>query len=83
MTRAKKQLSKRNNMGAGDLRKSVRFDGPVPCQSDFRAGQNAEVGDEDILEVHDDKEDSLPKDVRALSLASPWCISMSTSQLIV
>ena len=82
MTRAKKQLSKRNDMGAGDLRKSVRFDGPVPGQANFRAGQNAEVGDEDVLEVHDDKEDSLPEDVRGVSLASPWCISMSTAQLI-
>ena len=69
-------------MGAGDLRKSVRFDGLVQGQLDFRAGQNAEVGDEDVLEVHDDKEDLLPEDVRAVSLASPWCISMSTAQLI-
>ena len=32
MTRSKKQLSKRNDMGAGELRKSVRFDGLVLVQ---------------------------------------------------
>ena len=36
MTRAKKQLSKRDDMGPGDLRKSVHLQGPFPCQSDFR-----------------------------------------------
>ena len=71
MTRAKKQLSKRNDMGAGELRKSVHFDDPVPGQSDFRIGRNAGVGDEDILEVHNDKEDSLLEDLRTVSFASP------------
>ena len=74
MMHAKKQLSKRNDMEAGDLRKSVRFEGPVPSQSNFRARRNAGLGDEDVLEVHDDKEDSLPEDLHVVSLASPWCI---------
>ena len=30
MTRAKKQLAKRSDIGSGELRKSVRFDGGVP-----------------------------------------------------
>ena len=71
MTRAKKQLSKRNDMGAGDLRKPVRFDDPVPGQSDFRAGRNAGVGEEDVLEVYDEKEDSMLEDLRTVSFASP------------
>ena len=37
MTRAKKQLSKRNDIGPGDLRKSVHFQGPFPGQSDFHS----------------------------------------------
>ena len=68
MTRAKKQLSKRNDMRALELRKSVRFDGPVPWQSDFRAGRNAGLGDEDVLELHKDKEDSVPEDLPVVSL---------------
>ena len=36
MTRAKKQLSKTSDIGSGELRKSLRFDGGVRCQSDFR-----------------------------------------------
>ena len=68
MMHAKKQFSKRNDMGADDLRKSVRFDGPVPSQSDFRAGQNAGLGDEDVLEVHDDKYDSVVEDLPVVSL---------------
>ena len=71
MTCAKKQLSKRNDMGAGELRKSVRFDDPVPGQSDFCAGRNAGVGEEDVLEVYDKKEDSLLEDLRTVSFASP------------
>ena len=62
MMRAKKQFSKRDDMGPGDLRKSVHLQGPFPGQSDFRARQNAGLGEEDVLEVHDDKEDSLPED---------------------
>ena len=68
MTGAKKQLSKRNNMGAGELRKSVCFDGPVPGQLDFRAGRNAGVGEEDVLEVHDENEDSILEDLPTVSL---------------
>ena len=58
-------------MGLGDLRKSVHLQGPFPYQSDFRGRQNAGLGEEDVLEVHEDKEDSLPEDLRAVSLASP------------
>ena len=71
MTRAKKQLSKRDDRGPGNLRKSVHLQGPFPGQSDFRGRQNAGLGEEDVLEVH---EDSLPENLRAVSLASPWCI---------
>ena len=70
MSRAKKQLSKRNDMGAGEFRKFVRFDDPVPGQSDFRAGRNAGVGEEDVLEVYDE-EDSVLEDLRTVSFASP------------
>ena len=68
MMRAKKQLSKRNDMGATKLRKSVRFDSPVPWQADFRTGRNAGVGDEDVLEGHEDKEDSVAEDLPYTSL---------------
>ena len=69
MTRAKKQLSKRNDMGGGNLRKSVRHDGPVPGQSDFRAGRNAGVGEEDALDIHDENEDSILEDLPIVSRA--------------
>ena len=45
------------------------FDGPVPGQSDFRAGRNAGVGEEDVLEVHGDNEDSILEDLPTVSLA--------------
>ena len=67
MTRAKKQFSRRDNMGAGDLKKSVWFDGPVPSQSDSCAGQNAGLGDEDVLEVHNDKDNLVAEDLPAVS----------------
>ena len=67
MTRAKKQLSKRNCMGASELRKSVRFDGELQGQSDFHAGRNAGLRDEDILEGHEEKEDSVPEDLAFVS----------------
>ena len=69
MTCAKKQLSKRNDMGVSELRKSVLFDGPVLGQSDFRAGQYAGVGEEDVLEVHGDNKDSILEDLPTVSLA--------------
>ena len=74
MTRAKKQLSKRDDMGPGNFRKSMHLQDLFPGQSDFRARQNAGLGEEDVLEVHDDKDDSLPEDLRAVSLPSPSCI---------
>ena len=69
MTRVKKQLLKRNNMGAGKLRKSVHHDGLVPGPSNFRAGRNAGVGEEDALDVHDQNEDSILEDLPIVSLA--------------
>ena len=69
MTRAKKQLLKGNDMGAGELRKSMRHDGPVPSPSDFRAGRNVGVGEEDALDVHDQNEDSILEDLPIVSLA--------------
>ena len=68
MMRAKKQLSKRNDMGAAELRKSIRFDGPVPRQPDFGGGQNTGVGDEDVLEGDEEKEDSVSEDLPCGSL---------------
>ena len=68
MTRAKKQLSKRSDIGSGELRKSVHFDGGMPWQSDFRARRNARLGDEDLLEVHEDKQDSISEDLPVVSL---------------
>ena len=67
MIRAKKQLSKTTDIGSGELRKSVLFEGRVRCQSDFRRGPNAQVGDEDLLEVHEGKEDSISEDLPAVS----------------
>ena len=67
MTRAKKQLSKKNDLGGGELRKFVRHDGPVPGQSDFRAGRNAGVGEEDALNIDDDNEDSILEDLPIVS----------------
>ena len=71
MTRAKKQLSKRNDIGPGDLRKSVHFQGPFLGQSDFHAEQNAGLGEEDDPKAHDDNDDLIPEDLRAVSLPSP------------
>ena len=71
MTRAKKQLSKRNDIGSGELRKSICFDGLVPWQLDFHAGRNARLRDEDILEVHEDNEDSIAEDLLPISLVQP------------
>ena len=36
-------------LGGHSLRKSVRFEGGVPTQSDFRALQNARLAEEDLL----------------------------------
>ena len=68
MTRAKKQLSKRIDIGVGELRKSVRLDGPLPGQSDFCVGRNAGVGEEDVLDENDENEDSILEDLRTVSL---------------
>ena len=54
-------------MGASELRKSVCFDGELQGQSDFRAGRNAGLRDEDILEGHEEKEDSVPEDLAFVS----------------
>ena len=68
MTRARKHLSKRSDIGSGELRKSVRFAATVPCQTDYRLGLNARLGDEDLLvQVHEEKDDSVSKDLSAVS----------------
>ena len=45
----------------------------IQCQvkSDFRAGRNVGVGEEDVLEVNDEKEDLVLEDLRTISFASP------------
>ena len=55
-------------MGAAELRKSVRFDGLVPGQPDYGGRRNTGVGDEDVLEGDEDKEDSVPEDLPYVSL---------------
>ena len=74
MTRAKKQLSKTSDIGSGELRKSVCFAAAVPCQTDYRLGPNARLGDEDLLEVHREKDDSVSEDLRAVSSIRPFSI---------
>ena len=66
---AKKQLLKRNDMGAGELRKSVHHDSPVSGQSDFRAERNAGVGEEDVLDILDENKDSILEDLPTISRA--------------
>ena len=56
-------------MGGGELRKSVRHDGPVPGQLDFRVGRNAGVGEEDAVDIHDENEDSILEDLPTVSRA--------------
>ena len=56
-------------MEGGELRKSVRHDGLVPGQSDFRAGRNAGVREEDALDIHDENEDSILEDLPTVSRA--------------
>ena len=67
MTRAKKQLSKRTDIGRAQLRKSVRFEGGVPRQSDFRALQNARLADEDLLQLDLEKEVLISEDLPTIS----------------
>ena len=77
MTRARKQLSKRTDIGRAQLRKSVRFEGGVPAQSDFRALQNARLAEEDLLQLDVEKADSISEDLPTVSALPPFCISMS------
>ena len=67
MTRARKQLSKRTDIGKAQLRKSVRFEGGVPGQSDFRALQNARLADKDLLQLDLEKEVSISEDLSIVS----------------
>ena len=74
MTRARKQLSKRIDIGSTELRKSVCFDGGVPRQSDFRAIQNARLADKDLLQLDLEKEDSISEDLPIVSALRPFYI---------
>ena len=74
MTRAKKQLAKRVDIGRAELRKSVRFEGGVPGQSDFCAIQNAGLAEEDHLELDFEKEDSISEDLPTVSALRDFCI---------
>ena len=67
MTRARKQLSKRTDIGRAQLRKSVCFEGGVPGQSDFRALQNARLAEEDLLQLDLEKEVSISEDLSTVS----------------
>ena len=67
MTRATKQLSKRTDIGRAQLRKSIRFEGGVPGQSDFRALQNARLAEEDLLQLDLEKEVSISEDLPTVS----------------
>ena len=57
-----------NNMGAAELRKFVRFDGPLSAQPDFGGGRDTGVRDGDALEGDEEKEDSVPEDLQCVSL---------------
>ena len=59
MTRARKQLSQRVDIGRAELRKSVRFDSGVPGQLNIRAIQNARQAEEDRLQLDFEKDDSI------------------------
>ena len=74
MTRARKHFSKRNDIGSAKLRKSVRFDAAASCQTDYRLGSNVGLGDEDLLEVYGDKDDSVSEDFPAVSSIRPFSI---------
>ena len=67
MTRARKQLSKRADIGRAQLRRSVRFDGGVPGQMDFRAIQNARLAEEDLPQLDLKKEDSISEELPEVS----------------
>ena len=67
MTRARKHLSKRSDIGSVELRKSVRFAAAASCQTDYHLGSNVGLEDEDLLEVHGEKDDSVSKDFPAVS----------------
>ena len=74
MTHARKQLSKRADIGRAQLRKSVCFDGGVPGQTDFRAIQNARLAEEDLPQLDLEKEDSISEDLPTVSAHRHFCI---------
>ena len=77
MTRARKHLSKRSDIGSAELRKSVRFATTASCQTDYRLRLNVGVGEEDLLEVHGENDDLVSKDFSTVSSMRPFSISMS------
>ena len=74
MTRARKHLSKRSDIGSAELRKSVHFAGAASCQTDNRLWLNVGVEDKDLLEVHGENDDSVSKDFPAISSMRPFSI---------
>ena len=74
MTRARKHLSKRSDIGSVELRKSVCFAAVASCETDYRLGLNVELGDEDLLEVHGEKDDSVSEDFPVVSSIQPFSI---------
>ena len=77
MTRAKKQLSKRSDIGSAELRKSVRFAAAASFETDYRVRSNVGVGDEAPLEVLEENDNSVSEDFPVVSSMRPFSISMS------
>ena len=77
MTRARKHLSKRSDIGSAELKKSVRFAVAASCQTDYRLRSNIGVGEEDLLEVHGENDDSVSEDFPTVSSMRCFSISMS------
>ena len=74
MTCARKHLSKRRDIGSTELRKSVRFAAAASCQTDYHLRSNVGLGDEDLLEVHRENDDSISEDFPTVSSMRPFSI---------
>ena len=74
MTRARKHLSKRSDIGSAELRKLVRFAAAASCQTDYHLRSNVGLGDKDLLEVHGENDDSVSEDFPAVSSMRPFSI---------
>ena len=74
MTRTRKHLSKRSDIGSAELRKSVRFATAASGQTDYHLRSNIGVEDEDLLEVHGKNDDSVSEDFPVVSSMRPFSI---------